>query len=124
MYRLADGSAEVGRYRAGADVGEGARWTPDRQLAWRLKDGKVVAEIPLEEAEQIAASLGLPVPASHGPQDGAEDGDGAEMDGIQRVVARMDASLELSHQLSAMALTEQIAHAGQAEAAPQVPVAG
>jgi len=62
-YRLADGSAEVGRYKAGTDVGEGARWTPDRCHAWRLRNGKVVEEISLEEAARVASSLGLSVPA-------------------------------------------------------------
>ena len=40
-YLLADGSVEIGRYRAGADHGEGVRWTPDRTQAFRLHNGKV-----------------------------------------------------------------------------------
>jgi hypothetical protein len=94
-------------------------------MAWRLKDGKVIGEIALDEAERIATSLGLPVPSAQEQQ--VSDGDGGgggELDGIQRVMARMDASLELSHQLSAMALSDQMAHAAQGEATLQVPVAG
>jgi len=33
---------------AGADVGEGARWTADRQTAFRRRDGKPVEEISLK----------------------------------------------------------------------------
>jgi len=62
MYRLADGTAEVGRYFAGADVGEGARWSADRKTAYRLRGGKVEEEVSLEEAARIAGALGLAVP--------------------------------------------------------------
>ena len=34
-YRYANGVADVGRYKAGADVGEGARWSADRATAVR-----------------------------------------------------------------------------------------
>ena len=73
MYRLADGSAEVGRYKAGNDIGEGARWTPDRMHAWRLRSGKVVEEIALDEAALIAHSLGLRVPEPVGAEGGGGD---------------------------------------------------
>ena len=56
-------------------MGEGARWSSDHQgapatnsewyeakVACRLKDGKVAAPCTLEEAEQIAKRVGLPVP--------------------------------------------------------------
>ena len=59
---LADGTAEVGRYFAGADVGEGARWSADRKTAYRLRGGRVEEEITLEEAAKIAGNLGLAVP--------------------------------------------------------------
>ena len=72
-YRLADGSAEVGRYKSGADVGEGARWSPDRAHAWRLRNGKVVEEVSLDEAARIAHALGLTVPA---PILGGDDDEG------------------------------------------------
>ena len=54
IYRLADGTAEAGRYFAGADVGEGARWSADRKTAYRLRGGRVEEEISLEEAARIA----------------------------------------------------------------------
>ena len=52
----------VARSLGGSDVGEGARWAVDRQMAWRLHNGEVVDEISLEEAAQIAERLGEPVP--------------------------------------------------------------
>lgn len=61
-YTYASGEAETGRYAADADVGEGAKWSADRQSAWRLRDGKVVESISLE------ASIGLPVPPASGLQ--------------------------------------------------------
>ena len=61
-YTYADGSAETGRYAAGADVGKGARWSADRQSAWRLRDGEAIGSISLKKAARIAAALGLPVP--------------------------------------------------------------
>ena len=67
-YTYASGEAETGRYAADADVGEGAKWSADRQSAWRLRDGKVVESISLEAAARIAASLGLPVPPASGLQ--------------------------------------------------------
>ena len=72
-YRLADGTAEVGRYFAGADVGEGARWSPGRTTAYRLKGGKVDGEISLDDAARIAQTLGLPVPPIFEPE--GEDDD-------------------------------------------------
>ena len=62
LYTYSSGAAEVGCYRAGADVGEGVRWSADRQTAWRLLDGKVQAHISLDEARELAARIGLPVP--------------------------------------------------------------
>ena len=54
----------MGRFSAGADVGEGARWSADRRTAWRLREGEQVESIPLdlEEAARIAKEIGLPVP--------------------------------------------------------------
>ena len=49
----------VGQFRFGTLFGEGARWNKWRNRAWRLKDGKEVAEISLAEAEQIAGRLCL-----------------------------------------------------------------
>ena len=68
-----NGEAEVGTFAAtngetevgtGRRAGEGARWSADRQKAWRMKDGKEVNECTLEEAAAIAAAIDLPVPAA------------------------------------------------------------
>ena len=56
------GNDYISRCASDALVGEGARWSADRQSAWRLRDGKGVESISLEEAARIAAALGLPVP--------------------------------------------------------------
>ena len=53
-YQYVDGRAEVGRYQGNVDVGEGVRWSADRQTAWRLNDGKVVEEVSLDTAARIA----------------------------------------------------------------------
>ena len=62
-YTYANGATEVGRYEAGEDVGEAARWSATRKAAWRVQDGRVGAAISLEEAAEIAARVGLPVPS-------------------------------------------------------------
>jgi hypothetical protein len=62
-YRYPTGQVELGCYKGGADVGEAARWSKDRQTAWRMQDGKPGDEISLEDAAATAARLGLPVPA-------------------------------------------------------------
>ena len=51
-------------------VGEGAGWTADRTVAARLRDGKPVEEISLEEARRIAEAVGEPVPPQVSPPDG------------------------------------------------------
>ena len=51
-----------GFYKAGANVGEGVKWSADRTAAARLRDGKPVEAISLEEAEATRARLGLPAP--------------------------------------------------------------
>ena len=43
-------------------VGQGVRWSADRAQAWELQGGKQGRSISLEEAAQIAARVGLPVP--------------------------------------------------------------
>ena len=53
---------EVGCYEAGADVGQGVKWSADRAEAWELQDGEDVRLIPLDEAAQIAERIGLPPP--------------------------------------------------------------
>ena len=40
-YLYADGRADVSAYEGGAEVGEGARWSPDRTQAWRLQKGQL-----------------------------------------------------------------------------------
>ena len=46
-----------------ADAGEGVKWSADRASAWRLQDGNPVGSISLDVAKEIAARVGLPVPA-------------------------------------------------------------
>ena len=58
----ADGKAYVGRCEAGANVGQGVKWSADRAQAWELQDGQPGRSISQEEAAQIAARIGLPVP--------------------------------------------------------------
>ena len=47
--------------QGGRSVGEGVGWTPTGK-AHRMRDGKRVEQISLEEAPRIAAEVGLPVP--------------------------------------------------------------
>ena len=61
-FRWADGTVTVGFYKAGKDVGEGVKWTADGQTAYRMRDGKPVEKISLEEARATVARLGLPLP--------------------------------------------------------------
>ena len=62
-WRRADGAVSV----AGAMVGEGVGWSPDGQMAWRLRDGEPQAEVSLDEARALAAKIGVPVPAPSAP---------------------------------------------------------
>ena len=52
----------MSRYKAFAPVGVGAAWFDGGSEACRLQDGELVEEISLDEAEQIAKSMGEPVP--------------------------------------------------------------
>ena len=63
-YTYADGAVDVGCYEAGADVGQGVRWSADRAKAWNMQDGKCPRgrSIPLDEAAKIAERIGLPPP--------------------------------------------------------------
>ena len=61
-YYHADGRVEVGCHREGRDEGEGVQWSADRSKAWRLDYGDPEVEITLEEADAIAARIGLPMP--------------------------------------------------------------
>ena len=59
----ADGAAYVGRCEAGANVGQGVKWSADRTQAWEMREGyTVVRSISLEEAAAIASQIGLPPP--------------------------------------------------------------
>ena len=49
-------------YEKDVDENEGARWSVDRQMAWRLRKGEVVEEITLDEALNICERLGEPMP--------------------------------------------------------------
>ena len=66
---LANGNVKITRFEAGREVGQGAQWSADRAQARELKqpkqpkqDGEEGRSISLEEAAQIAARVGLPVP--------------------------------------------------------------
>ena len=72
-YKYADGRAECTAYEAGREQGEGVRWSQDRARAWRLDNGAVAEELSLQAAADIAAGLGLAVPAGvYAPSAGAE----------------------------------------------------
>ena len=43
-------------------VGQGVQWSGDRAQAWEVHDGQPGRSISQEEAAQIAARIGLPVP--------------------------------------------------------------
>lgn len=49
-------------YEKGIDTSDGARWSVDRQMAWRLREGEVIEEISLDQAKGLAEALGEPVP--------------------------------------------------------------
>ena len=59
----ADGTATVSVYSGGAEVGDSARWSADRQKAWKLRDGEIKSAISLGLARELAARVGLPVPS-------------------------------------------------------------
>ena len=61
-YLYASGRADVSFFSSGRDTGDGARWSPDRLMAWRLRDGELVEEIATDEAAAIAEKLGVEVP--------------------------------------------------------------
>ena len=62
-YTYADGEVDVSCYEAGADVGQGVKWSADRATAWELQASKKVpGGIPLDEAAKIAERIGLPPP--------------------------------------------------------------
>ena len=67
--RFGDGAAQVLVFENNKAVGEGAQWSPDRQTAWRIKEGKIIHlkdgsfdKITLEAAAAIAEAIGVPVP--------------------------------------------------------------
>jgi hypothetical protein len=58
-----DGTVKIGRFKGGNDVGDGVGWSADRQTADRFFNGKPQGEMPLDEARELARTIGLPVPA-------------------------------------------------------------
>ena len=59
-FAYANGNVDVSCYEAGADVGQGVKWSADRATAWELQAGKKVpGGIPLDEAAKIAERIGL-----------------------------------------------------------------
>jgi len=63
VFYYVGGEAEVNVYEKGAEVGEGARWSADRSCAAFLRNGEAIEQISLEEAADVASTLGLMVPA-------------------------------------------------------------
>ena len=61
-YTFASGNVQIDCYEADRPVGQGVKWSADRAQAWELQDGKPGRSISQEEAAQIAARIGLPVP--------------------------------------------------------------
>ena len=57
-----DGESPAAPSRLATLVGEGVKWSADRQTAVRLLDGQDQEEISLEEARRVAAEHGLPLP--------------------------------------------------------------
>lgn len=66
-YVYADGIAEVSMFLANCAVDEGARWSSDRQTAWRLHNGEKAGEISLDEAFKTAVRLDRVVPPAGPP---------------------------------------------------------
>ena len=48
---------DVCLFEAGRMVGEGVRWSANRLVAWRTKDGEEVEKIPIETAQQLEDSI-------------------------------------------------------------------
>ena len=61
-YTFADGGVLITCFEAEQPVGQAVRWSADRARAWELQDGERGRSISPEEAAQIAARIGLPVP--------------------------------------------------------------
>ena len=61
-FHYAGGKAEIGTYKNGKDVGEGLRWSTDREKVWRLHEGELQEAVSQREAQKIAKRIGLPVP--------------------------------------------------------------
>ena len=61
-WRFVDGGLEANTYKNDHAVGDGVMWRGDGKTAVRLKDGKFIEEITLEEARERATIDGLPMP--------------------------------------------------------------
>lgn len=57
-YQLTDGRVEIYRYVNDNRVGDGVRWSSDREKAWKMNGGKVVKRISMEDATAIANRCG------------------------------------------------------------------
>ena len=60
--RFKSGEALVSIFHEGKPTDVGAMWSKDRRRAWRVYHGKAFKELPLNEAKNIAETLGLGVP--------------------------------------------------------------
>ena len=59
-----DGPTTVSRFAANQPTGEGARWSSNGKVAWRLVDGRPAGKISLDAAMAVAAELGSDVLAA------------------------------------------------------------
>ena len=53
----AGGREDISVFAEGRMVGEGVRWSADRQVAWKTQDGQQVEDIPVQAATQLEQSI-------------------------------------------------------------------
>ena len=61
--RYPNGQMLISRWKDNSPVGEGVQWSTDHTKAARLNNGVPVGSLPLREAADMCASVGLPVPS-------------------------------------------------------------
>lgn len=62
-FKHANGQTLVSKWKDNRPVGEGVQWSDDHRKAARLKNGIPTGSVALDEAGQIASTVGLPVPS-------------------------------------------------------------
>ena len=63
-FRHANGQTLVSKWKDNRPIGDGVQWSADHQKAAKLQNGVPVGGCTLEEAGQISARLGMPVPGA------------------------------------------------------------